>query len=38
MPSDLPGHGTTWEDANTKTFADLQGAVDEAFEDMRYPD
>ena len=19
----LPGHGTTWEDANTKTFADL---------------
>ena len=31
----LPGHGTTWEDANTKTFADLQGAVDDAFEDMR---
>lgn len=31
----LPGHGTTWQDANTKTFADLQGAVDEAFEDMR---
>ena len=30
----LPGHGTTWEDANTKTFADLQGAVDDAFEDM----
>ncbi len=30
----LPGHGTTWEDANTKKFADLQGAVDDAFEDM----
>ena len=31
----LPGHGTTWQDANTKTFADLQAAADEAFEDMR---
>jgi carboxylesterase len=31
----LPGHGTTWQDANTKTFADLQGAVDDAFDDMR---
>ena len=30
----LPGHGTTWEDGNTKTFADLQAAADEAFEDM----
>jgi len=30
----LPGHGTTWEDANTKTFADLQGAVDDAVDDM----
>jgi carboxylesterase len=30
----LPGHGTTWQDANTKTFADLQGAVDAAVEDM----
>lgn len=31
----LPGHGTTWQDANTKRYADLQGAVDEAFADMR---
>jgi len=31
----LPGHGTTWQDANTKTFADLQGAADQAFADMR---
>lgn len=31
----LPGHGTTWQDANTKTFADLQGAADEAFDEMR---
>lgn len=31
----LPGHGTTWQDANTKTFADLQGAADEAFGEMR---
>lgn len=30
----LPGHGTTWQDANTKTFADLQGCVDDAFEAM----
>lgn len=30
----LPGHGTSWQDANTKTFADLQGAADEAFEEM----
>lgn len=31
----LPGHGTTWQDANTRTHADLQGAVDDAFADMR---
>jgi carboxylesterase len=31
----LPGHGTTWQDANTKTFSDLQGAADEAFAEMR---
>ncbi len=31
----LPGHGTTWQDANTKKYADLQRAVDEAFADMR---
>lgn len=31
----LPGHGTTWQDANTKTFADLQGAADEAFGEMQ---
>ncbi len=31
----LPGHGTTWQDANTKTYADLQAAVDRAFEAMR---
>ncbi len=30
----LPGHGTTWEDANTKKLADLEHAVDEAFDDM----
>ncbi len=30
----LPGHGTTWQDANTKTFADLQGAVDDAVDAM----
>ena len=31
----LPGHGTTWQDANTKTHVDLQAAVDGAFDDMR---
>ncbi|MGB7980697.1 MAG: alpha/beta fold hydrolase [Candidatus Nanopelagicales bacterium] len=30
----LPGHGTTWEDANTKRLVDLERAVDDAFEDM----
>jgi carboxylesterase len=31
----LPGHGTTWQDGNTKTFADLQGAAGEALAEMR---
>jgi carboxylesterase len=30
----LPGHGTTWQDANTKRLADLEAAVDEAVTDM----
>lgn len=30
----LPGHGTTWQDANTKTLADLQSAVEDAVADM----
>lgn len=30
----LPGHGTTWQDANTKRLSDLQGAVDDAVQDM----
>ncbi|MGB8020713.1 MAG: alpha/beta fold hydrolase [Candidatus Nanopelagicales bacterium] len=30
----LPGHGTTWQDASTKTHADLQSAVDRAFAEM----
>lgn len=31
----LPGHGTTWQDANTKTFADLLSAAEAAFAEMR---
>ena len=31
----LPGHGTTWQDANTRSFADLQRAADEAFAEMQ---
>ena len=31
----LPGHGTTWQDANTKSFEDLQRASDDAFAEMR---
>jgi carboxylesterase len=31
----LPGHGTSWQDANTKTYADLQGAAEEALSEMR---
>lgn len=31
----LPGHGTTWQDANTKRLADLQATVHGAFDDMR---
>lgn len=30
----LPGHGTTWQDANTKKLADLEAAVDAAVSDM----
>ncbi len=30
----LPGHGTTWEDANTKKLVDLERAVQDAFADM----
>lgn len=30
----LPGHGTSWQDANTKRLADLEAAVDEAVTDM----
>lgn len=30
----LPGHGTTWQDANTKRLSDLEQAVDEAVTDM----
>jgi carboxylesterase len=28
----LPGHGTTWEDLNTRTAADWTGAVEEAVD------
>jgi carboxylesterase len=31
----LPGHGTSWQDANTKDLADLRATVEEAFDDMR---
>lgn len=31
----LPGHGTTWQDANTKKLADLTAAVDYAVAEMR---
>lgn len=31
----LPGHGTTWQDANTHRYRDLQAAVDEAYAEMR---
>ena len=30
----LPGHGTTWQDANTKTLADLDAAVNDAVTQM----
>lgn len=30
----LPGHGTTWQDANTKRLADLEAVVEEAVTDM----
>ena len=28
----LPGHGTTWQDMNTTTWADWTGALEQAFE------
>jgi carboxylesterase len=30
----LPGHGTTWQDANTKRLSDLRKAATDAFEDL----
>lgn len=30
----LPGHGTTWEDANTKKLADLRQAANDALNEM----
>jgi carboxylesterase len=30
----LPGHGTTWQDANTKRLADLRKAATDAFEEL----
>ena len=30
----LPGHGTTWQDANTKRLADLRKEATDAFEEM----
>jgi carboxylesterase len=30
----LPGHGTTWQDANTKTLADLRATVSDALHEM----
>jgi carboxylesterase len=31
----LPGHGTTWEDANTTTYTDWYGEVQRAFDQLR---
>ena len=31
----LPGHGTTWEDANTTTYTDWYAAVGHAFDSLR---
>jgi carboxylesterase len=31
----LPGHGTTWQDGNTKRFEDLLASADSAFAQMR---
>jgi carboxylesterase len=30
----LPGHGTTWQDANRTTWRDWYGAVDAAYQDL----
>jgi carboxylesterase len=32
----LPGHGTTWRDMNTTTWADWSGEVDRAFETLSH--
>ena len=31
----LPGHGTTWEDANTTTYTDWYGEVQRVFDQLR---
>lgn len=31
----LPGHGTTWQDLNTKTTADWAGAIEDAFHGVK---
>lgn len=31
----LPGHGTTWQDLNSKTTADWAGAIEDAFHGLR---
>ena len=31
----LPGHGTTWEEANTTSYTDWYAAVNRAFDDLR---
>ena len=31
----LPGHGTTWQDLNTKTDTDWTGAIEDAFHGVR---
>ena len=31
----LPGHGTTWEDANTTTFDDWYGTINRTFDRLR---
>jgi carboxylesterase len=31
----LPGHGTTWEDANTTTFDDWYGTINRTFDQLR---
>src|SRR5262245_34611033 len=31
----LPGHGTTWEDANNTTWADWYGVISRTFDKLR---